>query len=225
MRTKEAKERMHDGLAGVRRILAVDPGATSGWALFEDGVLVQSGVVKSTDRPGGGKEVDIVDAFRVFCGLAGLKEEGTLVIEDQFGQAQVKRKKLVRGEDGKEREVEEVVETGLAGYTRTVEARQTWEVFASMYRWKRVRIMAVTWQSEAGYGRKKRKERKELSLADARKHAPGIKNENEADAVCLGLWAVRTARRKQLLGGEAREAPPPMRGGRRACSRRQESKQ
>lgn len=163
------------GEASTRAILAVDPAGNSGWALYVEGSLRASGVVRKVECLGGHTATSPKEVLRVVqSAVTAAGESGLLlVIENQFPR-----------------------QFGLQALFREVEARATWEALAYLYDCPVARVSPATWQAAEGV-RGPRKDRKAAS-----KKLAGVADDNVADAILIGRWALRkvrteTARRKE----------------------------
>jgi len=164
-------------------VLAVDPANRCGWSFWLHGALVASGVLPPVTRDGGAMGVDVKGSYRVFrqfqqqANAAGEKV-GVLVVEQQFP----------KGDMGQ-----------FESLQREIEARQTWECWAVLHDWRIERVFPSTWQSATGLGRV-RSDRKRNSLVVASKIVGRqVQDDNEADAVLLGSFAVRRARASEAV--------------------------
>lgn len=193
------------------KILAIDPATTSGWALWDDAVLVAWGEIP---RRKGETDLDVHAYYRLLRahgspdGVAS--ETGVMVIEEQFAHGESE---------------------GFYGLVRIVEARASWEAFARVLGWRVERVAVPTWKSVLGLlsGRKRgagkaegRKEQKRRSVDLARELAGErpVRGDNASDAILIGRWAVlsldiRTAvlkAQKVVSGRRARVQPLPVSG-------------
>ena len=151
--------------AATMPVLAVDPALTSGWALYIGGELVSSGVIKGVECLGGYNAPSAPGIYRAFGDA--MREAGKLlvVVEMQYPRP--------------------VAQEALM---REVEARAYWEFLAHLYGCIVARVFPTTWQSVEGISGE-RKERKSEAIRLA-----GVSNDNEADAILLGRYALRMAR-------------------------------
>lgn len=197
-------------------VLGVDPANRCGWSAWMHGGRVGSGVVDSTDRQGGVRGVDVLACFRVFRQLQKDRSPdrpGVLVVESQHPIPDKRRKEEDAAAEGSDEEKQRAVRMrGLEALMREVEARQTWEVFAEQFGWRIVRVHPATWQA-ACLSRKpgmKRPELKERSKLYARSLGVDPRDDNEADAVCIGYW--------WITGGDPPGKEPAVRRPRRDLS-------
>lgn len=149
-----------------RAVLSVDPAGNSGWALYVEGSLRASGVVRKVECLGGHTATSPKAVLRVVqAAVTAAGESGLLlVIENQFPR-----------------------QFGLQALFREVEARATWEALAYLYECPVARVSPATWQAVEGI-RGPRKDRKAES-----KRLAGVRDDNEADAILIGRWALRQA--------------------------------
>lgn len=181
-------------------IIAVDPANACGWSAWRDGVLLDSGVVESTERQGGVRGVDCPEVYRVFTRLRkkwSPDAPGVMVAESQHPLPDMAPKAGEGGEGegdaGKGKEKAQAVRMrGLEALMRCVEARQTWEAYSLLFGWTICRVHPASW-TYAMLGRTrtmKRPELKERSLAYARSLGARPKDDNESDSVAIGHWYV-----------------------------------
>jgi Holliday junction resolvasome RuvABC endonuclease subunit len=145
----------------VQTILAVDPGTKSGWAVLRDRELLYRGLARIVDVHDYASVVREADS----CGA------GTLVIETQAFHKNVKNPKTVM---------------------RLVQIRAYWECLALRRGLVVQGVGANQWQSVViGSGNSvDRAERKRRAQARV-KALFGVKvTQDEADAICIGIWAM-----------------------------------
>lgn len=146
-------------------ILSVDPALTSGYALYVGNNLVRSGYIDKMVALGGYNAPAATSITRLFKTI--VKEYGrvVLVIEMQYPR-----------------------EKGQIALMREVEARSVWESRAHMYNCPVVRVGSTSWQSVEGI-KGERENRKKMACRLA-----GVNDDNEADAILIGRWAMRVAK-------------------------------
>jgi len=172
-----------------RRLLSVDPAATSGWALWRNGVLSSWGsvvIAHPDDVPG-----RIVrrwwDSHPRMGGNAEVERHNVLVVESHGARM----RNAVTAE-------------------RLIEHRRTWEVVAELAGWTVERVLVQTWQA-AILGRGRAGAEKIIARQIAEREAARAGgfddavtiSEDAADAICVGkYWLMK--KRLEAAGGPKR---------------------
>ena len=147
-------------------ILSVDPGATSGWAIYSRGRYVTSGTAKTHDERAAAVMLAGVEADRLGLRLVVVAEKWT-------GGGKRMHVTMVSGLGAAWGKWEAVLEAEEVPKSRVVRVYpQTW----------RARVLGAS--SSAGSEALKRH-----SLMAARIAKPGITDDNEADAIHIGQWS------------------------------------
>lgn len=160
-------------------ILAIDQAAVSGWAIWAQGKLMQSGYTKTIPQ----QAPVVADALE----LAALQSLPLVVVFEDHSdiplQARTRQDQFRRGETP-ERNTATILGMGAA--------RGRWETtlaLAGVPRRRWLKVPSKTWrhlQGITGDGNECKRIAKQLAARHAGRH---IGDHNQAEAICIGWWA------------------------------------
>ncbi len=149
-------------------VLAVDPALDCGWAIYDiGGNLTDSGVVGKVLHESGYSSTSAPGVWAVVAGMVKAHGRFLLVVENQYPRP--------------------VAQDALF---REIEARGAWEFATLLHGCEIARVMPSTWQSVEGITGERNERKKQAKVL------AGVSNDNEADAILLGRYALRMARIK-----------------------------
>lgn len=157
-------------------ILAVDPGAHSGWAIITTRPI-DWGVVTL-------KNANAIEVLMLIASKAQLTGVKTMVIEGPYRLRLPKPKP----QEGQEQDIDRDA-IGWRTYFGMGVSRGYWDMLARMHHWAVVEVNPRTWQA-ATIGTHPRAQMAELYRATAKTltHSPAQIPADAAAAICIGDW-------------------------------------